>query len=328
MFKWFKRDQSQEAAESAAIRAAVQPTKSTWFGRVGLLFQRSQIAEDLWDELEEALISADVGPETGQRLITTVREGVRAVPGATPETARALLKAEMVNILNKPRGEKAYEAVESVPGSFQINQGSPQPWVTLVVGVNGSGKTTTIAKLAAGLKERGQRVLLGAADTFRAAAVEQLQSWGERIGVDVVAHQAGSDPGAVAFDALQAAKARGADVVLIDTAGRLHTKSNLMEELKKVRRVVQRFDEGAPHEVLLILDATTGQNGLVQARHFTEAVQVTGVVLTKLDGTAKGGVVLAVVSQLGVPVAYLGTGEGMQDLVPFEPEAFVDALLS
>lgn len=320
MFKWFRREEPARSPEAEKIRDAVKPTRSTWFDRVGLLFQRSHLSEELWDELEEALVSADVGLGTSERLISAVRDQVRTVPGATPETARDLLKQEMVRLLN---GAQAL-----LPGDTGEIARAPSPWVVLVVGVNGSGKTTTIAKLAADLQGRGQRVLLGAADTFRAAAIEQLQSWGARVGAGVVAHQAGSDPGAVVFDALQAARSRGADVVLIDTAGRLHTKTNLMEELKKVRRVVQRFDETAPHEVLLVLDATTGQNGLAQARHFADAVQVTGVALTKLDGTAKGGVVLAVAAQLGLPVTYLGTGEGMDDLTPFDATAFVDALMS
>ena len=316
MFRWFKRDQGPRPEEAQRIRQAVQRTRASWFDRVGLLFQRPQISDDLWDELEEALVSADVGLGTTERLISAVRERTRQTPGATPEQARSFLKDEMVHLLDAPLGGQ----VPVAP--------SERPWVVLVVGVNGSGKTTTIAKLAGDLRANGSRVLLGAADTFRAAAIEQLQFWGESVGADVVAHQQGSDPAAVVFDALQAARARGADIVLIDTAGRLHTKNNLMEELKKVRRVVERFDPSAPHQVLLVLDATTGQNGLAQAKSFTDAVRVTGVVLTKLDGTAKGGVVLAVAAQLGLPVVYLGTGEGKDDLIPFEPAAFADALLS
>jgi fused signal recognition particle receptor len=203
-----------------------------------------------------------------------------------------------------------------------------KPAVILVVGVNGTGKTTSIAKLAHAYKERGHKVVLAAGDTFRAAAIDQLKHWGERIGVEVIAHQQGADPGAVVFDTLSAAEARGADVVIIDTAGRLHTKLHLMEELRKVNRIIQRKDATAPHEVLLVLDATSGQNALPQAKYFTEAVGVTGILLAKLDGTAKGGVIFAVCDQLGVPVRFVGTGEKAGDLAPFEPRRFVEALFA
>ena len=226
---------------------------------------------------------------------------------------RSALKQEMVNILKVDRPEA------SLPTG---------PAVILVVGVNGVGKTTTIAKLAHQLKGQGKRVILAAGDTFRAAAAEQLQLWGERIGIEVIAHQPGSDPGAVVFDSMQAAARRGADVLIIDTSGRIHTKFNLMEELKKVRRVVSKADPTAPHEVLLVLDATTGQNGLSQARHFTEAVGVTGVFLAKLDGTAKGGIVLAICHELKIPILYIGTGQGLDDWAPFDAEEFVEALFS
>jgi fused signal recognition particle receptor len=198
--------------------------------------------------------------------------------------------------------------------------------VTLVVGVNGGGKTTSIAKLAYGLQNQGKRVLLAAADTFRAAAIDQLKSWGDRVGAEVIAHQPGGDPGAVVYDALQAARSRQADEVIIDTAGRLHTKFNLMEELKKVRRVAAKFDDAAPHEVILVIDATTGQNGLAQARYFTEAVGVTGIFLAKLDGTAKGGIVLAIGDELKIPIRFVGVGEKMEDMAPFDAGAFVAAL--
>ena len=198
--------------------------------------------------------------------------------------------------------------------------------VILVVGVNGAGKTTTIAKLANLYRDEGKSVVLAAADTFRAAAIEQLQLWGERAGAEVIAHKHGGDPAAVAFDALQAAQARGVDVVIVDSAGRLHTKGNLMEEMKKIGRVLARVDETAPHGVLLVLDATTGQNGLAQAREFTNVIGCTGIVLTKLDGTSKGGVVLAIAEQLNLPVRFIGTGEGMEDLAPFDPQEYVDAL--
>ena len=205
---------------------------------------------------------------------------------------------------------------------------SASPLVILFVGVNGSGKTTSIAKLAHSYREQGERVVLAAADTFRAAAIDQLRVWGERAGAEVIAHQPGADPGAVVFDAIEAARRRQAGVVLIDTAGRLHTKYNLMEELKKIKRVASRHDPTAPHQVLLVLDATTGQNGLIQARHFTQAVEVSGIFLAKLDGTAKGGIVLAIAQELRIPILYIGTGEKLEDLAPFDPRAFAEALCS
>ena len=238
-----------------------------------------------------------------------------------PAEVRQALKEELATIL----------AVDSSAGqlwSDQAGTSAPKPAVILVVGVNGTGKTTSIAKLAAGLKAEGKRVVVAAADTFRAAAIEQLRQWGERVGADVVAHQQGADPGAVVFDAIQAAEAREADVLIIDTAGRLHTKFHLMEELRKVNRIIERKDATAPHEVLLVLDATSGQNALHQAKYFTEAVGVTGILLAKLDGTAKGGVIFAVCDQLGVPVRFIGTGEKASDLAPFEPKQFVDALFA
>jgi fused signal recognition particle receptor len=227
----------------------------------------------------------------------------------------ATLKAEVLTALQAATGDEASE-----------NEAVPKPQVFLVVGVNGAGKTTTIAKLAHLYREEGKSVVLAAADTFRAAAIEQLQFWGKRAGAEVIAHNHGGDPAAVAFDALQAAQARGADVVIVDTAGRLHTKGNLMEEMKKIGRVLSRVDETAPHEVLLVLDSTTGQNGLAQAREFTKTIGCTGIVLTKLDGTSKGGVVLAIAEELGLPVRFIGTGEGIEDLAPFDPQEYVDAL--
>jgi fused signal recognition particle receptor len=207
-------------------------------------------------------------------------------------------------------------------------QDPASPLVILVVGVNGSGKTTSIAKLAYGLTSQEKRVILAAADTFRAAAIEQLKHWGGKVGAEVIAHQPGGDPGAVAYDAVQAAYSRHAQTVIIDTAGRLHTKSNLMEELKKIKRVVAKHDASAPHQVLLVMDATTGQNGLAQAKHFTEAVDVTDIFLAKLDGTARGGIVFAICDQLGIPISYIGTGEKLQDVAPFDARVFVDAIFS
>jgi len=277
------------------------------------LFDRKTIDKEVWDELEELLISADVGVNTTGKLIGEIkrRTDEEKLDGSRVSAA---LKEEMVRILSIPPREKINN----------INT----PEVYLVVGVNGSGKTTSIAKLACQLKKEGKSVLLAAADTFRAAAIDQLKKQGERAGVDVIAHQPGADPGAVVYDTLQAAKSRGVDVVIIDTAGRLHTKYNLMEELKKVRRVAAKLDAAAPHEVILVLDATTGQNGLTQARYFTEAVGVTGIFLAKLDGTARGGIVLAICDELKVPIQLIGVGEGLEDMVSFDAAAFVEALCS
>ncbi len=289
---------------------AVQKSKEGWFNRVTRLFERSRIDDELWSELEETLVGADVGIATTMRLLERVKGRMRG--GGPGETLRSALMSEMVNILR-------------VDGRPPV--AGPGPRVVLVVGVNGSGKTTSIAKLAYSYKREGRKVLLAAADTFRAAAIDQLKVWGRRIEVEVIAHQPGGDPGAVVFDALEAARHRGMDTVIVDTAGRLHTKVNLMEELKKVGRVASRLDSSAPHEVLLVLDATTGQNGLVQARYFTEAVGASAILLAKLDGTARGGIVLAICDELGIPITFIGTGEGLDDLAPFDAQAFVEALL-
>jgi fused signal recognition particle receptor len=277
------------------------------------LFDRAAIGKEVWNELEELLISADVGVSTTEKLINAVRQRTAGVK-LDGSQVRSLLKEEMITVLNVPVPESPTDITP--------------PEVVLVVGVNGSGKTTSIAKLAYRMKKDGKNVLLAAADTFRAAAIDQLKKHGERVGVDVIAHQPGADPGAVVYDALQAAKNRRADTVVIDTAGRLHTKFNLMEELKKVRRVAAKLDAAAPHEVILVLDATTGQNGLTQARYFTEAVGVTGIFIAKLDGTARGGIVLAICDELKVPVRFIGVGEGLEDMVDFDAAAFVEALCS
>ena len=293
---------------------ALKRTHDTWFSRAMRLFDRTAIDETVWAELEELLISADVGVNTTEKLIEKVRRQVTEEKISQGSLVRSILKAEMVNILKIDIQEKPLIA--------------SLPRVTLVVGVNGGGKTTSIAKLAYSLKNEGKRVILVAADTFRAAAIDQLKLLAEMAGVDVVAHQPGADPGAVVYDAMQAAQSRGAHEVIIDTAGRLHTKFNLMEELKKIKRVAAKFDATAPHEVILVLDATTGQNGLAQARHFTEAVGVTGIFLAKLDGTAKGGIVLAICDDLKIPVQFIGAGERLEDIAPFDAETFVEALCS
>ena len=307
-FGFLNRKGGKEVAERGLERS-----RATFFGRLKDLVVRGGAGEDVWDEAEELLIEADVGVGLAMELLDRARDRSRGARSA--DEVFEALKADILGVLTAVDG--------SANGASEH-----KPLVVLVVGVNGAGKTTSIAKLAALFRAEGKRVVLAAADTFRAAAIEQLQHWGERAGADVIAHNQGGDPAAVAFDAMQAARARGADVLIVDTAGRLHTKSNLMEEMKKIGRVLGRVDDAAPHEVLLVLDATTGQNGLAQAKEFTQAVGCTGIVLTKLDGTAKGGVVLAIARELGLPVRFVGTGEGMDDLSPFAPEEYVEALFS
>jgi len=277
------------------------------------LFDRNKIEDEVWEELEELMIAADVGVTTSMKLIESVRERAKEEK-LDGEGVGRVMRDEMITMLTMPEARKT--------------ENPAPPRVVLVVGVNGSGKTTSIAKLAYRLKKEGKSVLLAAADTFRAAAIDQLKKQGERVGVDVIAHQPGADPGAVVYDALEAARSRGTDILLIDTAGRLHTKYNLMEELKKVRRVAAKLDPSAPHEVILVLDATTGQNGLTQARHFTEAVGINSIILAKLDGTAKGGIVLAICDEMKVPIEFIGIGEGLEDIVPFDAREFVDGLFS
>ena len=273
----------------------------------------ADIDDDLLDELEETLIMADVGVQTTDKLMTAVRKGIKKKEINTPEDLKPFLQKQIVEILTA--GEDTTRIAE---------QG---PTVLLVIGVNGAGKTTTIGKLAAYYKGQGKSVLLAAADTFRAAAIDQLEVWGQRTGVPVIKHEEGSDPAAVAFDAVKAAVARKVDMLIIDTAGRLQTKSNLMQELEKINRVIGREIPGAPHETLLVLDATTGQNGLQQAKVFRETAGLTGIILTKLDGTAKGGICVAIAQELGVPVKYVGLGEGIDDLQPFNAEEYVKALI-
>jgi fused signal recognition particle receptor len=304
---------AEEKTEQALTR-----TRRSWFGRITGILDRPHIDEDLWLELEEVMLGADVGLKTTEKILDQVRRRVEKERVRDAHDVRRLLKEEMTDILT------------AVPlkGALWGEDGGepPRPGVILVVGVNGTGKTTTIAKLAHLYKSEGAGVVLAAGDTFRAAAIDQLKHWGERVGATVIAHKEGADPGAVAFDAIGAAQNRNAEVAIIDTAGRLHTKFNLMEELRKVRRVIERRDPTAPHEVLLVLDATTGQNALIQAKAFAEAVEVTAIALTKLDGTSKGGIVFAISEELGLPVRFVGTGEGEDDLQPFDAEAFVDAL--
>ncbi|MFE4250569.1 signal recognition particle-docking protein FtsY [Streptomyces sp. NPDC056910] len=278
------------------------------------LLSREHLDEDTWEEIEDTLLTADVGVQPTQELVDRLRERVKVLGTRTPDELRALLREELVQLL-----------VPEFDRSVKTDSNLDTPGIVMVVGVNGTGKTTTTGKLARVLVADGRNVVLGAADTFRAAAADQLQTWGERVGARTVRGPEGGDPASIAFDAVKEGIEEGADVVLIDTAGRLHTKTGLMDELGKVKRVVEKH---APlDEILLVLDATTGQNGLVQARVFAEVVDITGIVLTKLDGTAKGGIVIAVQRELGVPVKLIGLGEGPDDLAPFEPEAFVDALI-
>ena len=307
--------------EAAPVDQAVERTRRTWFSRIGGMFRRG-LNEELWEELEETLVAADTGVTTTIKVIDDLRERVKQESIRDPEQALGVLKEDLIATLEVDTGRG------QIWHSNGHRQTLPRPAIILVVGVNGTGKTTSIGKLAHAYRSQGKKLVLAAADTFRAAAIEQLKEWGQRTGVDVVAHKQGADPGAVVFDALSAAESRGADVLIIDTAGRLHTKAHLMEELMKVNRVIQRKYPEAPHEVLLVLDATTGQNAMHQAKYFTEAVGVTGVVLAKLDGTAKGGVIFSICDQLRVPVRFVGTGERPQDLAPFEPREFVEALFA
>ena len=295
------------------LREKLDKTRAGLVQNVKRIFTGTSIDDSVYEQLEEILVQADFGIETALEIIEHMRKTARAKGLQDPQELYQVLKDELVAQLEP--GDHTLEW--NVAGS---------PHVTLIAGVNGSGKTTTTGKIAAMLIGQGRTVLMGAADTFRAAAVEQLTIWSERTGASIVRHGEGADPASVAYDATDAAMARGIDNVLIDTAGRLHTKVNLMEEIKKIRRVIEKRLPGAPHEVLLVLDATTGQNALLQAKMFSEAIEVTGIVLTKLDGTAKGGIVVAIQRQLGIPIKLIGVGEKVEDLRPFNPREFVDEL--
>ena len=313
MLRIFRRDRDENSKQTSE---AVQPSRQLWFGRILGLLRSSRLDEEVWEELEEILISSDVGVDTSLRIIQDVRDQVKQEEVDDPDQVFQYLKESLVAEL------------EGADQLWLDTAPAASPYVILMVGVNGVGKTTSIAKLAQRFTKDGKRVILGAADTFRAAAIEQLEILGRQVGVDVISHQFGADPGAVAYDAYQASKARGADVLIVDTAGRLHTKSNLMEELKKVDRVLNRLDPAAPHQVILTLDATTGHNGLAQAKGFKDAVGCTGIFLAKLDGTARGGVVLAIKHELQVPILFIGTGERLEDLASFDSREFVDSLLA
>ena len=298
------------------LKQALQATREELTQKIDRLLGpgESPITEEQFEEMEHALIAADIGVQTAMQLIERVRESTRGSRSVTALDIKNLITAELRTLFaGSPFWEEGF---------------SPQrPHVTFVVGVNGVGKTTTIGKLVHRYNQLEKDVLICASDTFRAAAIEQLTIWSKRTQSEIVMQKPGTDPAAVLFDAIAAGKARGKDVVIVDTAGRMHTKQNLMEELKKMVRIAARELSGAPHDVYLVLDATTGQNALNQARQFVEAVGVTGIIITKLDGTAKGGIVAGVVKQLKVPICYIGTGEQIEDLIPFEPEAFVESLL-
>jgi fused signal recognition particle receptor len=297
---------------SKKLRDSLTKTRRSFFGQISGLLGGGQITEETWEDLEALLVQADVGVNTTMVLVDNLRDQVARGKARNTNELEELLKEELLKLLGDPPPMTIDE-----PRLLTL---------ILVVGVNGSGKTTSIAKLAKYYQERGRKVVLAAADTFRAAAIDQLKIWGERANVPVIAHQPGADPGAVVYDAIRASQSRKADLLIVDTAGRLHTKYNLMEELRKVRGVAQKRVHQAPHETLLVLDATTGQNALSQARHFQQTVDVTGVIVAKLDGTAKGGVVFAVAQELGLPVRFVGTGETMDDLAEFDAEAFVEGL--
>jgi fused signal recognition particle receptor len=298
------------------LRERLSKTRGNLVDNVKRVFAGySTVDDEIFEALEEVLIGADLGVETSLEVVEDMRRIAKEQRIESPEALYDVLKAELTQLLEPGDHTLHWDAAEG-------------PHITLIAGVNGSGKTTTAGKLAAYLSAQGKSVMLGAADTFRAAATEQLTIWSERTGAPIIKHKEGSDPAAVAFDAADAAASREVDYLLIDTAGRLHTKVNLMEELKKIQRVVGKRVPGAPHEVLLVLDATTGQNALQQAQQFTSALNVTGIVLTKLDGTAKGGMVVAIQKQLGIPIKLIGVGESVDDLQPFNAQEFVDALFA
>lgn len=307
------RDEAEAAVEATQIATATERTRRGFFSQIASLFGVSQISNELWDDLEALLVQADVGVPTATYLVKRTKERVKRTGVVDPQEVRTILHAEMVQVLQdqvRPEDDTA------------------RPCVILVVGVNGAGKTTLIAKLAHRYLLHGKKVLLAAGDTFRAAATEQLETWAERVGVPVITRGQGADPGAVVYDAVEAATTSDCDVLIIDTAGRLHAKVNLMQELTKLRNIIRRKIPNAPHEVLLVIDGTTGQNGVLQAKAFAAASDVTGVVITKLDGTAKGGIAFAIAREIQRPVRYIGTGERMTDLALFDATTFVDALFA
>ncbi len=296
----------------ARLRRGLSKTQAGLLGRLGEIISKREIDESLWDDFEETLIMSDLGVNTTMKLRENIETKLSKQSLSSAESITDTLKEEILEILKSAQG---------APIKADVS-----PFVIMVAGVNGVGKTTTIGKLANMLKQDGRKVMVAAADTFRAAATEQLEVWSKRVGTDFIKGESGGDPSSVAFDAVKAAEARGTDILIIDTAGRLHTKGNLMEELTKMKRIIRRELEGAPHETLLVLDATTGQNAVQQAKLFNEAIEVTGIVLTKLDGTAKGGVIVAIADELNIPVKYIGIGESLSDLREFNADEFVEAL--
>jgi fused signal recognition particle receptor len=310
----FGKKKEEKTEDDVKLEQSLQKTRTGIFGRIGTIFQENEITDELWEELEETLIMGDVGMATAEELLASTRRRVSDENIKASSDAYLVLKQEMVRMLQTDE---------------PLHIDEPRILtVVLVVGVNGSGKTTSIGKMAYYYKQRGRKVVMGAADTFRAAAIDQLKIWADRAGVDIIAHEPGADPGAVIFDAIRASQERRrADLLIVDTAGRLQTKFNLMKELEKIKAVAGKQVHRAPHEVLLVLDASTGQNAISQAKAFQESAGVTGLVLTKLDGTSKGGAILNVKRELGVPVRFVGTGEKIGDFALFDPVAFVTGLL-
>lgn len=311
----FRRLFRRQAEPDVQIEKGLEKTRRGVFLEITKLFDRSEIDEELYEDLEMLLIQADVGWDVSQQLVAELRNRVREERIVNPADAREVLRLEMTELLERATRNRKVKILQR-----------GVPWVILVVGVNGTGKTTSIAKLVEYHKGFGRTVMLAAGDTFRAAAIDQLKVWGERTNAPVIAHQQNADPGAVVFDAMQAAHNRNVDVLIIDTAGRLHTKYNLMAELQKLKKIIQKTVPEAPQEVLLVIDSTTGQNGLVQAAEFTKATDVTDIFISKLDGTARGGIAFSVAKELGTPISYIGTGERATDMAEFKPDTYVDSL--
>jgi fused signal recognition particle receptor len=311
ILKFFRR----KSEPDVQLEQGLEKTRRGVFLEITRLFERGTLDDDLYEELEMLLIQADVGWDVSQKLVGDLQARVRQDGISDPLLAREILREEMISLLESASRNRRVKILQR-----------GVPFVIMVVGVNGVGKTTSIAKLATYHQEFGRNVLIAAGDTFRAAAIDQLKVWGERVGAPVIAHEQGSDPGAIVFDAMQAAHARGVDVLIVDTAGRLHTKHNLMAELTKLRRIMQKTVPEAPQETILVIDATTGQNGLVQAKEFAQAVDISDILIAKLDGTAKGGIAFSVAKELGTPISYVGTGEKATDLAEFRPDTYVDSL--
>jgi fused signal recognition particle receptor len=311
ILKFFRR----KTQPDVQMEQGLEKTRRGVFLEITRLFERGALDDELYEELEMLLIQADVGWDVSQKLVKDLQTRVRDERIEDPLLAREILREEMISLLETASRNRTVKILQR-----------GVPFVIMVVGVNGVGKTTSIAKLAAYHQGFGRNVLIAAGDTFRAAAIDQLKVWGERVGAPVIAHEQGSDPGAIVFDAMQAAHARGVDVLIVDTAGRLHTKHNLMAELTKLRRIMQKTVAEAPQETILVIDGTTGQNGLVQAKEFADAVDISDILIAKLDGTAKGGIAFSVARELGIPISYVGTGEKATDLAEFRPDTYVDSL--